>query len=235
MKKGRTEASVKHMTSEQKVLMKAAKLVEVRDWIANDVLERLPPHLKPKSEDVLKTRWVLTWKKDEATGSSRAKARLVVLGYQDPRLGEEPVASPTMTRRARNMIFQLAAMKAWRLKKGDVKAAFLQGKGLPEDKPVFIAANEELAEELGLPMGVLMRLKKAVYGLCQAPKSWYESVDALMEQLGGQRCVSDPCVWVFSDKDGVFGIVGTHVDDFLITGDNSKRWLEIETKLQKAF
>ena len=58
-----------------------------------------------------------------------------------------------MTRRARNMIFQLAAMKAWRLKKGDVKAAFLQGKGLPEDKPVFIAANEELAEELGLPMG----------------------------------------------------------------------------------
>ena len=123
---------------------------------------------------MLKTRWVLTWKKEEATGSSRAKARLVVLGYQDPRLGEEPVASPTMTRRARNMIFQLAAMKAWRLKKGDVKAAFLQGKGLPEDKPVFIAANEELAEELGMPVGALARLRKAVYGLCQAPKSWYE-------------------------------------------------------------
>ena len=92
------------------------------------------------------------------------------------------------------MIFQLAAMKAWRLKKGDVKAALLQGKGLPEDKPVFIAANEELAEELGMPVGALVRLRKAVYGLCQAPKSWYESVDALMEQLGGQRCVSDPCV-----------------------------------------
>ena len=40
LKKGRTEASVKHMTSEQKLLMKAAKLVEVRDWIANDVLEK---------------------------------------------------------------------------------------------------------------------------------------------------------------------------------------------------
>eukprot|EP00959_Pyramimonas_sp_CCMP1952_P163827 3425146-Pyramimonas_sp.AAC.1 len=64
------------MTDEQKSLMKGAKLVEVRDWIANDVLERLPPHIKPKSSDVLKTRWVLTWKKDEATGGSRAKARL---------------------------------------------------------------------------------------------------------------------------------------------------------------
>ena len=74
-----------------------------------------------------------------------------------------------------------------------------------------------------------------MFVLCQAPKAWYESVDALMEQLGGQRCVSDPCVWVFSDEDGVIGIVGTHVDDFLISGDNSKRWLEIETKLQKAF
>ena len=48
LKKGRTEASVKHVTSDQKDRMKAAKLVEVRDWIANDVLERLPPHLRPR-------------------------------------------------------------------------------------------------------------------------------------------------------------------------------------------
>ncbi|CAK0867695.1 unnamed protein product [Prorocentrum cordatum] len=236
MKKGRSEASVKHMTDEQKSLMKGAKLVEVRDWIANNVLEKLPPHIRPKPSDVLKTRWVLTWKKDEATGGSRAKARLVVLGYQDPRLGEEPVASPTMTRRARNMIFQLTAMKKWKLKKGDVKAAFLQGKGMPDDKPTYIEANDELAEEFGVPGGTAVRLKKAVYGLCQAPKSWYESVDTLMEQLGGQRCVSDPCVWVFSgENDNVFGVVGTHVDDFLIAGDGGVRWRDIEVKLQKAF
>ena len=185
IKKGQTEASVKNMTDDQKGQMKAAKMIEIRDWLANDVIEKLPPHLKPGKEETLKTRWVLTWKKEEATGGQRAKARLVVLGFQDPRLGEDPVASPTMTRRARNLMMQFVAWKGWKLKKGDVKAAFLQGKGLPEDKPVFIEANEELAEELGIPVGDIVKLKKAVYGLCQAPKSWYESVDALMESLGG--------------------------------------------------
>ena len=70
---------------------------------------------------------------------------------------------------------------------------------------------------------------------CQAPKLWHESVGALMEQLGGQRCVSDPCAWVFSDAGGVYGVVGAHVGDFLITGDGSRRWTEIEKKLQQAF
>ncbi|CAK0828505.1 unnamed protein product, partial [Prorocentrum cordatum] len=177
MKKGRSEASVKHMTDEQTSLMKGAKLVEARDWVANDVLER-----------------------------------------------------------ARNMIFQMTAMKKWKLKKGDVKAAFLQGKGMPDDKPTYIEANDELAEEFGVPRGTAVRLKKAVHGLCQAPKSRHESVDTLMEQLGGQRCVSDSCVWLFSgENDNVFGVLGTRVGDFLIAGDGGVRWREIEAKLQKAF
>ncbi|CAK0866482.1 unnamed protein product [Prorocentrum cordatum] len=99
MKKERSEASVKHITGEQKSLMKGAKLAEVRDWIANDVLEKLPPHIKPKSSDVLKTRWVLTWKKGEATG-------------------------------------------------------------MPDDKPTYIEANDELAEEFGVPGGTAVILKK---------------------------------------------------------------------------
>ena len=64
------------------------------------------------------------------------------------------------------MIFQLAATRAWRLKKGDVEAAFLQGKGMPGDKPALIEASPELAEELGIPMGALVRPRKAVCGLC---------------------------------------------------------------------
>ncbi|CAK0884738.1 unnamed protein product [Prorocentrum cordatum] len=63
LKKGRTEASVKNMTSEQKDRMKAAMLVKVLDWTANDKLEWLPIHTKTNPADVLKTRWALTWKK----------------------------------------------------------------------------------------------------------------------------------------------------------------------------
>ena len=66
-------------------------------------------------------------------------------------------------------------------------------------------------------------------------KSWYESVVALTEQLSGQRYVSDPCVWVFSDADGVYGIVGTHVDDFLLTGGGSRRGPRSKGSYSKIF
>ena len=51
--------------------------------------------VKKKSVDqerVMRARWVLTWK---STG--KAKARLCVLGFQDPDLTEVPRDSPTLS------------------------------------------------------------------------------------------------------------------------------------------
>eukprot|EP00974_Lingulodinium_polyedra_P020638 1997661-Lingulodinium_polyedra.AAC.1 len=46
--------------------------------------------------ELMQMRWVVTWKEDEqAPAGQKLKARLVVVGYQDPALGEVEVASPT--------------------------------------------------------------------------------------------------------------------------------------------
>eukprot|EP00969_Alexandrium_andersonii_P101859 4495701-Alexandrium_andersonii.AAC.1 len=63
------------------------------------------------------------------------------MGFQDPKLGEDPVNSPTMTKRGRNLLCQLACRRGWRLLKGDVKAAFLQGQELDVNDPKYIAAS----------------------------------------------------------------------------------------------
>jgi len=48
----------------------------------------------------MKMRFVLTWKVDPSSElGKKANARLVVLGFQDPHLGQEETLAPTMQKR----------------------------------------------------------------------------------------------------------------------------------------
>ena len=58
-----------------------AKLVEVQDWIAKEVVRKLPGSWRPSPHEGMKMRRALTWKEDGA----KAKARLVTFGFQDAR------------------------------------------------------------------------------------------------------------------------------------------------------
>ena len=55
------------------------------------------------------------------------KARLVVQGFTDQRLGQIPTSSPTTSRRSRQIFLTHAASLGFQTHKGDVKCAFLQG------------------------------------------------------------------------------------------------------------
>ena len=80
-KRARAEVPIKDLNAEERRLFDTAK-------------EALKPilrkHLNP--DQVLKSRWVLIWKSvandGDKTSARKAKARLVVLGYQDPRLAD---------------------------------------------------------------------------------------------------------------------------------------------------
>ena len=238
LKKQRAEINERRLDPKEREAVQNAKMVEIKEWLAEKVVAHLPPHLKPTVGETMRMRWVLTWKEDPASETGkRAKARLVIMGFQDPKLGEDPVNSPTMTKRGRNLLCHLACHRGWRMQKADVKAAFLQGQELDPENPKFVAAAPELAQAMGVAPGAALLLRKAAYGLCQAPLAWFEAVDKTLTALGGRRCVADPCIWVFTDDNGkVIGAIGTHVDDFLITGDKSSaEWKDVLDHLHRAF
>ena len=160
----------------------------------------------------------------------------MVLGFQDPFLGQEVTSSPTLARRSKQILFQVATQNDWVVKKGDVTAAFLQGRPLTKSK--YCVAPPELAEALGMGPGEkFVRLLKSVYGLTAAPLEWFREVDRVLQLLGGKRCVTEPCCWTFKNKEGKhIGIIGSHVDDFLIAGDeSSSEWKRIEETLLASF
>ena len=102
----------------------------------------------------------------------------------------------------------------WRLLKGDVTAAFLQGKTAVQNK--YALAPPELAEAMNLPKGErVIRLLKSVYGLTTAPLEWFRRVDEVLKALGAEQCVTDPCVWRVVREGRLIGLIGAHVDDFL--------------------
>jgi len=237
LRKKRVEINEKKLSLSEKELIRFAKGKEVKEFIKEKVVARLlqGEHVHP--DDIMKMRFVLTWKKDpESPDGKKGKARLVVLGFQDPYLGKETTCSPTLNKRSKQMLLQTVVQHGWKLYKGDVTAAFLQGRPL-EGKNKYALAPPELAEAMGLPPGErVVRLLKSVYGLATAPLDWYLEVDRVLRTLGGHRCYTDPCVWTFCEKGRLVGIIGAHVDDFLIAGaEENPLWKRITENLLAAF
>jgi len=116
---------------------------------------------KLKESQITRTRWVLTWTPQE-NGPDGAKARLVVLGYQDPDLDTVPKDAPTLTKHGRSALLQAVASHHFELTSFDVKTAFLRGEGdgrqlgietPPEMRRVLGPKNDEVCELLDRTFG----------------------------------------------------------------------------------
>jgi len=92
----------------------------------------------------------------------------------------------------------------------DVKKAFLYGK---LSRSVYIELPEE--DPMSKSGEFVGRLKKAMYGLRDAPQVWQAEVKKTMTDLGYTSAVATPCVYF---NQGTQCRVVAHVDDFLCTG-----------------
>ena len=188
---------------------------------------------EPNREQAVGMRWILTWKVKE-DGSVKPKARAVLLGYQDPGYEHRATTAPVMTRQTRQLMLQLAANKRWRLMKGDVSGAFLQGRTYPTE--LYCVPCDEICQAMGINPGSITRLKKACYGLVDAPLEWYKTVANFFSSLGLEKLWSDSCAWMWR-KDGVVrGMIAGHVDDFLFGGsDDDAEWQGILLQIREHF
>lgn len=235
LKKNHVEVVERHLTSEEKEQFSLAKGIEVKNFIIAKAFEQLPDSQRPDMSQVLKMRWVLTWKINPDTQAKKAKARAVILGYLDPDYERRPSTSPTVTRTSRQLFLQVAASSGFDIEKGDVSGAFLQGREF--QRQVLCQPLPEICAALNLPPDSVTRLTRAAYGLVEAPLEWYLTVNSFLETLGFLRQQSDPCVWgLFAEDQTVIGWVCGHVDDFLFAGSSTDpRWKSVREKIQERF
>jgi hypothetical protein len=128
----------------------------------------------------------------------------------------------------------MAANQGWKIQKGDVSGAFLQGREYPDK--LHCIPCDEICTAMGIEPGSVTRLKRACYGLVDAPLEWYKTVDEFLLELGLKRTWADACAWIWV-KDGVTrGMVSGHVDDFLFGGKTEDpEWQAIIAKVKAKF
>ena len=222
-KKQRTEVKLTELTPTEKAEFQAAKESEVQNWIKTGTISTVLRNQIPE-EQILRCRWILTWKpidtaelKETSERTHKAKARLVVLGYLDPRIEEIPRDSPTLNKTSRMIALQVIASHNWTMRSFDIKAAFLQGQ--PQaDRVTAIDPVPELRKALGMKPQEVCRLNKSAYGLIDAPFLWYCALVSELVKLGFEQSPFDPCLMILRsyEYDGTArleGILGIHVDD----------------------
>ena len=81
--RARVKVNIKELSADERAQFQAAQHKEMYQWISNDVISICQRAGIPKQR-IMTMRWVHTWKVDENTGQTKAKARLVVKGFSDP-------------------------------------------------------------------------------------------------------------------------------------------------------
>ena len=72
----------------------------------------------------------------------------------------------------------------------------------------------------GVARGSLLKCKKAVYGLVNAPKQWWRKMRTTLLELGAKESILEPCLfWVYDDNQQLCGCLAVHVDDCLMAGN----------------
>ncbi len=232
-KRSAVEIYEKNLSTSELEEFRSAKAVEVNNFLASKAFQALPDHLRPHHSQAVRMRWVLTWKyRDD--GSRKAKARAVLLGYQDPLYESRATTSPTTTRQTRQMQMVLSASLGFTMKKGDVTGAFLQSRPYPGE--LFCIPCKEICEGMGIPIDSITKVQKACYGLVDAPLEWYRSICTFFETLGLRRCWSDPCCWILKNGEQVSGIISGHVDDFLFSGsETDPLWQKVSEAIKSEY
>ncbi|GJW41484.1 putative ribonuclease H-like domain-containing protein [Tanacetum coccineum] len=164
----------------------------------------------PKGKHVIGTKWVYRNKKDERGIVVRNKARLVAQGYtQEEGIDYDEVFAPVARIEAIKLFLAYASFMGFIVYQMDVKSAFLYG---------------TIEEEVD----------KALYGLHQAPRAWYETLSTYLLENGFRRGIIDKTLFIKKDKGDIL-LVQVYVDDIIFGSTKKSLCTEFESLMHKKF
>ncbi|CAG9135108.1 unnamed protein product [Plutella xylostella] len=187
---------------------------------------------RPANHKAVKCKWVFKRKRGLDGEILRYKARLVAKGYtQTYGVDYEETFAPVVRYSTIRMLLAIAAEYNMEIDHMDVITAFLNG-----DLKEQVYMEQPEGFEIKGGNGKVYKLNKAIYGLKQAAKSWYDKLDtALTQNFGFKRVSTEPCVY-FKSHQGKPMIISIYVDDILLfTSCSAEEKKKLKDKLMKEF
>nr|GEZ62534.1 retrovirus-related Pol polyprotein from transposon TNT 1-94 [Tanacetum cinerariifolium] len=162
---------------------------ELYEFERLEVWELVP---RPDQVMVITLKWIYKVKLDEIGGILKNKARLVARGYrQEEGIDFEESFAPVARLEAIRIFLAYATHKNMVIYQMDVKTAFLNG-NLRED--VYVSQPDGFVDPDN-PNHVY-KLKKALCGLKQAPRVWYDMVSSFLLSQDFSKGSVDPTLFI---------------------------------------
>ncbi|GJX92322.1 putative ribonuclease H-like domain-containing protein [Tanacetum coccineum] len=168
--------------------------------------------------------------KDERGIVVRNKARLVAQGYkQEEGIDYDEVFAPIARVEAIRLFFAFASFMIFLVYQMDVKSTFLYGTIEEEvyvcQPPSFV--DPEFPEKV-------YKVEKALYGLHQAPRAWYETLSTYLLDNGFHKGQIDKTLFIKRLKGDIL-LVQVYVDDIIFGSTKKSLCDEFEQIMHNRF
>ncbi|GKB01616.1 putative ribonuclease H-like domain-containing protein [Tanacetum coccineum] len=178
----------------------------------------------PDGKRVIGTKWVFRNKRVERGTIIKNKARLVAQGYiQEEGVDYDEVFAPVARIEAIRLFLAFASFMGFIVYQVDVKSA--SNLDLFKEPPGF--------EDPAHPHKVY-RVVKALYGLHQAPRAWYERLSTFLLKHGYRRGAIDKTLFIKKNGRDIM-LVHVYVDDIIFGSTKSSMVKDFEELMQKEF
>nr|GEW57831.1 putative ribonuclease H-like domain-containing protein [Tanacetum cinerariifolium] len=184
----------------------------------------------PHEKRAIGTKWVYRNKKDEKGIVIRNKARLIAQGHtQDEGIDYEEVFAPVARIEAIRLFLAYASFMGFMVYQMDVKSAFLYGTIKEE---VYVC--QPLGFEDPDHLDKVYKVVKALYGLHQVPRAWYETLANYLLENGFHRGKIDQTLFIKKQKGDIL-LVQIYVDDIIFGATNKDLCKSFEKLMKDKF
>ena len=186
----------------------AARSDELQAMLDNGVMT---PATLPKGRQAIPCKFVYAVKKDQHGNTNKFKARLVAQGFREREgIDYNKVFAPVTMSPAIRTAISHAAAEEWHIRQFDVSTAFLHA---PLEEEIYVT----LPPEAGMGSQPF-KLNKAIYGLKQSSRAWYNTISKQLTAMGFSPSKADPSMFIKLLPNGDRIVFIMHVDDVLVMG-----------------
>ncbi|GJZ13594.1 putative ribonuclease H-like domain-containing protein [Tanacetum coccineum] len=153
----------------------------------------------PFGKKAIGTKWVFRNKKDDRGIVVKNKARLVAQGFrQEEGIDYDEVFAPVARIKAIRLFLAFASFMKFPVYQMDVKSAFLYG---PIGEEVYVHQPSGFVDPAH--PNKVYKVVKALYGLHQAPRAWYETLSTFLLKNGFRRGTIDKTLFIKKNKSDI--------------------------------
>lgn len=235
-------AMTNDLNTEPKTIDEALNGINASHW-KDSISQTISGHIKnktwgivdkPQNKNIVDCKWVFKIKYNSNGDIERYKTRLVAKGYsQIEGIDYDETFSPVVRYVTLRVLLAYAAIYDWEIDQMDAVMAFVQGT-LSEE--IYMKVPDGFQEYYQRNLeGKVLRLNKALDGLKQSGRLWYQLLENGLVEMGLRQSSFDSCAYIKINQNKDLVIVTIYVDDLLIFSNSEtlKNW--VKEQLKKRF